>query len=117
MNFLVDAHLPLRLALAIRAEGYDVKHTLDLPDANKTTDRQINELSEQEKRALITKDADFVNSLLISSRPYKLLLISMDNISNNDLEALFMPQLSKIVEIFHENRFLELNRDLRIIHS
>ena len=44
MNFLVDAHLPLRLALAIRAEGYDVKHTLDLPDANKTTDRQINEL-------------------------------------------------------------------------
>lgn len=76
MKFLVDAQLPRRLAWAIRAQGHDVLHTLDLPDANHTTDAQINELSLTDQRVVITKDADFVNSLLVSAKPFKLLLIS-----------------------------------------
>ena len=42
MKFLVDAQLPRRLALAMLAQGHDARHTLDLPDANQTTDEQIN---------------------------------------------------------------------------
>jgi len=117
VKFLVDAQLPRRLALAMSAQGHDVLHTLDLPEANKTTDEQINELSEREERVVITKDADFVNSFLISGRPYKLLLISTGNISNRDLETLFMPQLPKIVEAFQDHLYIEINRTSLIVHS
>jgi predicted nuclease of predicted toxin-antitoxin system len=117
MKFLVDAQIPHRLALAINAQGYDALHTLDLPDAKKTTDSQINILSEQDQRIVITKDGDFVNSFLVSGRPYKRLLISTGNITNRDLEALFLSHLSQIAESFQEHRFLELNRTALIIHS
>lgn len=89
MKFLVDVHLPRRLALAITAADHDAIHTLDLPDGNSTTDTQINVLSEQEQRVVITKDADFVNSFLLEEKPYKLLLISTGNITNRVLETLF----------------------------
>ncbi|MBE2268161.1 MAG: DUF5615 family PIN-like protein [Anaerolinea sp.] len=117
MNFLVDAHLPRRLALAIATQGHDVKHTLDLPNANKTKDHQINDVSEEEQRVVISKDGDFVNSLLVSNRPYKLLLISTGNISNRELEALLLPQLLRIVTEFETHRFIELNRTAVIVHS
>ena len=117
MKFLVDAQLPRRMALAIKAQGHDVLHTLDLPEANKTADEQINNLSMQEQRIVITKDADFVNSFLVAGRPYKLLLISTGNITNHDLEALLVPQLAKIEEAFHEHLFLELNRTSLIIRD
>ena len=32
MNFLVDAHLPRRLAFRLRDAGQDALHTLDLPN-------------------------------------------------------------------------------------
>lgn len=117
MKFLVDAQLPRRLALAIAGRDHDVLHTLDLPDANRTTDEEISSLSMLDNRIVITKDADFVSLLLVSERPYKLLLISTGNITNTELEALFLPQLSKIVEEFQAHRFLELNRTALIIHS
>ena len=83
MKFLVDAQLPRRLALFISAAGYDALHTLDLPNANTTSDNEINALSESEQRIVITKDSDVINTLLISNQPYKLLLISTGNITRN----------------------------------
>jgi predicted nuclease of predicted toxin-antitoxin system len=41
-RFLVDAQLPYRLALALRQLGYDVVHTRELPNSNRTTDAEIN---------------------------------------------------------------------------
>lgn len=38
MTWLVDAQLPLALAVAIRMTGRDVRHTLDLPLAYETSD-------------------------------------------------------------------------------
>jgi predicted nuclease of predicted toxin-antitoxin system len=62
MNFLVDAHLPRRLARRLQEAGHDALHTLDLPRGNRTTDTEINAISLSERRVVITKDADFVNS-------------------------------------------------------
>jgi predicted nuclease of predicted toxin-antitoxin system len=59
MNFLVDAHLPRRLAQWLRARGHDVIHTRDLPQGNRTGDSTINARSLAEERIVITKDADF----------------------------------------------------------
>jgi len=117
MKFLVDAQLPRRLAHSLNAAGHDAVHTLDLPDGNRTTDSQINALSENQQRVVITKDADFVNRFVLSGRPYKLLLISTGNITNAELEALFLSQLAAISEAFGTYRFVELNRTALIIHS
>ncbi|NUQ06411.1 MAG: DUF5615 family PIN-like protein [Anaerolineae bacterium] len=85
MRFLVDAQLPRRLALATAAAGHDVIHTLDLPDGNTTSDSQINELSLRDQRVVVTKDSDFVSSLLVTQQPYKLLLVSTGNINRTAL--------------------------------
>ena len=37
MNFLVDAQLPRRMTAWLAAAGCNAIHTLDLPDANRTS--------------------------------------------------------------------------------
>lgn len=88
-RFLVDAHLPFRLVRLLRERGHDAVHTSELPRGNATPDREINALSLKEARVVVSKDADFVQSLILLGEPYKLLLVSTGNISNHALEALF----------------------------
>jgi predicted nuclease of predicted toxin-antitoxin system len=117
MKFLVDAHLPRRIARRLQAAGYDALHTLDLPDGNRTTDAEINAISLREQRVVVTKDADFVNSFLLKHQPYKLLLISTGNIRNTDLETLLLTYLSSIVTAFDSHDYIELSRSALIIHA
>lgn len=117
MKFLVDAQLPRKLAVSLQNFGHDVLHTLDLPDANRTSDSRINELSVVEQRVVITKDADFVNSFLISQIPYKLLLVSTGNISNSSLIGIFEDNLTSIVSTFETCHFVELTRSQLIEHK
>ena len=117
MKFIVDAHLPRRLVLRLREAGHDALHTLELPCGNRTTDTEIDRLSEAENRVVITKDADFVNSFILSRKPYKLLLVSTGNISNAELEALFVAHISSIAVAFTTHSFIELNRDSLIFHE
>jgi predicted nuclease of predicted toxin-antitoxin system len=76
VKFLVDAHLPRRLVFRLRAVGYDAIHTLDLPNRNRTSDRDILTVVAHESRIVVTKDADFVTSFILNHEPPKLLLIS-----------------------------------------
>ena len=55
MKFVVDAHLPRRLAYRLREMGYGTLHTLDLPNGNRTTDAEINRIAEQEQRIVVTQ--------------------------------------------------------------
>ena len=110
MKLLVDAQLPRRMTAWLVAAGCDAIHTLDLPDANRTTDEQVNDIADREQRTVATKDADFVDSHLLRGRPAKLLLISTGNISNRDLEALMVPLIPDIVREFQAHSFLEVGR-------
>lgn len=110
MNFLVDAQLPRRMTTWLTAAGCDAVHTLDLPDGNRTTDEQINDLADREQRVVVTKDADFVDSHVLRGRPAMLLLISTGNISNRDLEALVVKLIPDIIREFQTHAFLELGR-------
>jgi predicted nuclease of predicted toxin-antitoxin system len=65
MKFLVDAKLPLRLARVLQSAGCDTINTKDLPRRNTTPDSEINWLSAQESRIVITKDRDFIDSFTI----------------------------------------------------
>ena len=116
MKFIVDAHLPRRLVLHLRATGHDALHTLDLPEGNRTTDADINTLLLREERIVMTKDADFVNSIFLNHQPYKLLLISTGNIKNADLDALIAAQLPALVAAFATCDFVELTRSTLIVH-
>jgi predicted nuclease of predicted toxin-antitoxin system len=98
MKFLIDAQLPERIANLLEKSGYDVVHTKNLPLQNATPDSEINKLSIIEQRIVITKDKDFLDSFLIKKEPYKLLLITTGNISNKQIEQIFIQNISQMVE-------------------
>ena len=65
MRFIVDAQLPYGLKLFLKENGYDAVHTDDIPKMERTTDKEIIELSELENRIIITKDKDFLDGYLL----------------------------------------------------
>lgn len=123
MNWLVDAQLPVRLARRLREWGEDAIHTMDLPDANRTTDVAILAVAARDNRIVVTKDADFVASFRLVGQPRRLLLVATGNISNPALEVLFLASLPDLLNAFTAHRLVELHvaRDaataLLIIHS
>ena len=116
MKFLVDAQLPRRLALRLSEAGHDAVHTLDLSNANRTSDSEINAISVAEQRVVITKDSDFVDSFLLQKKPWKLLLISTGNISNLELEKLFLANLTTITDGFLKHDYIEINQANLVFH-
>jgi predicted nuclease of predicted toxin-antitoxin system len=117
MKFLVDAHLPRRLARQLNDAGHDAVHTLDLPNGNRTSDVEINAISVSEQRVVITKDSDFVDSFVLRQEPWKLLLVSTGNITNRDLEQLFAANLTAITDGFASFDHIELSRTNIVFHS
>ncbi|MBI1760264.1 MAG: DUF5615 family PIN-like protein [Acidobacteria bacterium] len=116
MKFIVDAHLPRRLAYLLHQAGHDAIHTKELSLGNRTPDSTINLICAQEQRVVITKDSDFVDSFLLRQEPPKLLLVSTGNIRNADLLAIFHANLEQIVEGFDVFDFIEINRTDVIYH-
>lgn len=116
MNFLVDAQLPKRLVLHLELLGFNAKHTLDLPNKNRTTDQEITEIADAENRVLITKDRDFWDSFILTGKPQKLLLVSTGNIGNNELIDLFSRNIHIIDDLFQTNAVIEINSTEMITH-
>jgi predicted nuclease of predicted toxin-antitoxin system len=117
MKFVVDAHLPRRLALFLQQAGFDALHMFDLTQGNRTPDSWINQLSLNEQRIVITKDADFVDSFWLRQEPWKLLLVATGNIRNAELIALFQANLEQITEGFDIFDFIEISRTNVIFHA
>jgi predicted nuclease of predicted toxin-antitoxin system len=117
MNFLIDANLPRRLVNLFHARGHLAIHTLDLPNGNTTEDSTILQYSDENNCVITTKDSDFTTSFWLNNRPNKLLLISTENISNKELEALLVANFEQIITDLSNNRFVELNREHIIVHA
>jgi len=115
MKFILDAQLPKKLSDFLVWKGYDSIHTLDLPLKNKTKDSEINQFTIDEKRVLISKDLDFIESLLISDKPYKLIYLTTGNITNKALLEIFSHNIEKIVTMISENRLIEITEDSIVI--
>lgn len=116
MKFLIDAHLPRRLAAQLRDAGHDALHTLDLPAGNRSTDAEINAISVSEQRIVVTKDSDFVVSFVLHGQPWKLLLVSTGNIGNRELDKLVAANIAVIVEGFVDFDYIEVSRTSIIFH-
>ena len=116
MKFLVDAQLPRRFANWLKEAGHDALHTLDLPKKNHTPDSELIARAKQEGRVVISKDADFVQSFLVTGEP-PLLLISTGNISNTELEKILRDNLGAIEAAFASGRFVEITREALVVHE
>lgn len=115
MKFLIDVQSPKKMCKVFQERGYDVVHTLDLPDKNRTKDTQLNQISLDQKRVLVSKDYDFIESLIISNKPYKLIYVSTGNITNKELLKIFRKNLLTIVEATDKNRLIEVTNQEIII--
>jgi predicted nuclease of predicted toxin-antitoxin system len=117
MKFLIDAQLRRRLARRLHATGHDAVHTLDLPAGNRTTDADVARVADQEDRAVVTKDADFVNSFLLLGKPRRLVLVSVGNSRNETLEQRLFAELPAIVSALSGAGFVELTNSGLIVHA
>ena len=86
-------------------------HTVDLPAGNRSTDEQIRRFARSDQRVLISKDADFVDSHLLTGHPEKLLLISTENLSNSALASHFVPLIAELAQLSQTHSFLELTSE------
>ncbi|MBT0810076.1 DUF5615 family PIN-like protein [Litoribacter ruber] len=109
MKFLVDAQLPKSLSDFLVKKGFDSIHTLELPDKNNTTDRQILEVATKDKRIVISKDADFLESFIINSQPRKLILVKTGNLPNNQLLGIFDRNLEVLISMISRSNLIEIN--------
>lgn len=117
MKFLIDANLPFKLAKGFKNLGYDVAHTNELPNQERTTDEEINSLSKEEERIVITKDADFLDSHIINGIPPKLLLITTGNISNSELRHILEVNFKRILQLFENYDLIEMDNEKLIVHE
>ncbi len=116
MKFLVDAQLPRRFANWLNEAGHDALHTLDLPRKNLTTDQEVVARAKRDGRIVVSKDADFVQTFLVTGEPL-LLLISTGNINNAKLEKLLHANLPGIEAAFATSRFVEITGDALVVHE
>ncbi len=69
-----------------------------------------------QERVVVTKDSDFVDSLIIQGVPYKLLLVSTGNIPNRKLEDILFNSLAALIEGFKTHTFIEIDRSAIHFH-
>ncbi|MFM2286438.1 MAG: hypothetical protein RLZZ543_1935 [Bacteroidota bacterium] len=110
MKFIVDAQLPKALSDLLNYRGYDSLHTLDLPDKNSTSDDTIIEVAISQKRVVITKDNDFLESFLLNSKPDKLIVIRTGNIPNSILLKIIDSNLELITKMLVRSNLIEITR-------
>ena len=117
MKFLIDANLPHRLAKSLKYRGFDILHTDDLPDKERTTDKEIRRISIEQDRIVITKDSDFLDSHVIQGVPSKLLLVTTGNINNKELIDMFDKYFEPTILLFETYDLIELNNEQIIGHE
>jgi predicted nuclease of predicted toxin-antitoxin system len=110
MKFLVDAHLPKSLANFLRSRGFDTIHTSELPNGNDMEDTEINRISIDEQRIVMSKDSDFYDSFTGKKEPYKLLHIKTGNIRNSELIELLDKNLLLIIHELNSNSVVQINQ-------
>jgi predicted nuclease of predicted toxin-antitoxin system len=117
MRFLIDANLSYKLARVLESKGFEILHTDDLPNKERTTENELRKLSVDQDFVVITKDSDFLDSHLIQGIPSKLLIVTTGNITNKDLLSLFDKYFEATIKLFDIYNLIELNNDQIIGHE
>jgi predicted nuclease of predicted toxin-antitoxin system len=110
MKFIADAQLPKTLSDFLNTKGFDSIHTLELPDKNSTTDKKIIKISNEQRRVIITKDDDFLESFIIKAEPRKLIMVKTGNISNKQLIEIFSRNLDMVITMISRSNLVEIGK-------
>jgi predicted nuclease of predicted toxin-antitoxin system len=110
VRFIIDAQLPKSLSDLLNHKGCDSLHTLDLPNRNATSDKELIQIASQQQRIVITKDSDFLESFLLNSSPEKLIIVRTGNIPNTLLLKLIDENLELIKSMILRSNLIEITR-------
>ncbi len=77
-RFLIDANLPVALARAIAAGGYQAAHVADI-DVAGADDRDIWKLAAERDDVVVSKDADFADLAVLSQSRQAVVWLRMGN--------------------------------------
>lgn len=110
MRFIIDAHLPKRIATTFADLGHNVIHTRDLPLGNATSDQEILSLAGSDG-IVVSKDEDFYQSFLLQGKPPQLVLVKVGNLRLREVTALFDKIAPKIVDLLGQHDLLEIHQD------
>ena len=89
MKVLCDVHMPYRLVNQLRERGMDATHVNRILDGSETKDAAVAAFADAHGMVLITKDSDFRDSHFLSGTAARLIRVTLGNLSNTDLLALF----------------------------
>ena len=92
MKFLVDAQLPP----ALKGAGYDAEHVEDA-GLRHAKDPIIWEYALTHGKAIITKDEDFANRLLVAKESPQIVWLRVPNCSKRQLLRWLLPEVPQIV--------------------
>lgn len=103
MKVLCDVHLPYRLVNQLRERGIDATHVNRILDGSETKDAAVAAFADANGMILISKDSDFRDSHFLSGTPVRLIRVTLGNLSNNALLALFDEHWDTLARIFADS--------------
>jgi predicted nuclease of predicted toxin-antitoxin system len=112
MRVLCDVHIPYRLVTFLRQRDVDATHVNRILNKWHTTDAAITAYADDSDSVLITKDGDFRDSHFLTGKPARLLRITLGNLSNDALIALFDQYWGPLqVELANRPSYVELGTE------
>ncbi len=112
MRFIVDTQLTPRLASFLESKGHDCIHTTHFDNGHLLQDAEIVAIAIEQRRTIISKDADFSDYYHLKGAPPNILSLQFGNLSNKDLMAYFDEYLNVIVRAFDNGaEYLQFSRD------
>lgn len=99
-KFIVDTHLPPKLARFLSSKGFHAIHTTYFSDGHLLGDEEIRRIAIKDDRIVITKDSDFLDAYFLLGTPPCVLLLQFGNIGNTELIAHFERDLPVILQTF-----------------
>ena len=116
MRFLIDAQLPRRLASALREQGHEAWHTLDLPKGNETPDSEVARWADENDAVVVSKDHDFMESRALQGLPRKLCILRLGNCDNDKLLNLVTKHLGLLEKTLCQSACVEFGQDYLVVH-
>jgi predicted nuclease of predicted toxin-antitoxin system len=118
MKVLCDVHLPYRLVNQLRQRGVDATHVNRILDGSESKDAAVAAFADANGMILITKDSDFRDSHFLRGSPSRLVRVTLGNLSNIVLLALFdehWEALARVLEV--SPRYIELGSEGVIVYE
>jgi predicted nuclease of predicted toxin-antitoxin system len=116
MKFVIDAHFTPKLKNWFTNRAFDAVHTIELPNANRTSDHEVANLAQAEYRIVLTKDIDFVKMRILQNKPDRILLVTAGNMSNRAVIKLFEDHSESIQTLFTDGaKVIDINPDRIIV--